>query len=135
MNELDNLTIEAANIDASIQPEQLNTESVQPEQPVAAMSVEEEAGKIIEAVAFVTNKFFPDLQYSDETKSKAGNVLAPVMVKYGFNDTLFAKWGVEFEAGMFFGGLIYASYLTVKASKEEQPEQPVKRWYSKFFKQ
>lgn len=97
------------------------------------MTPQEEAGKLVDLVTWAVEKIFPALGYKEETKQEAAKKLAPLMVKYNLSSELLNKWGAEFEAGMFFGGLAYASYLAVKASKQPPEEQPKKSWWNKFF--
>lgn len=106
----------------------------EPTEPL--MSAEEEAAQVVGLAAFAAEKIWPVLQYQEEVKTEAAKKLAPLMKKYKLGDSIFAKYGAEVEAGMFFGGLIYASVLAVRASKqppEPVEEPPKKHWWNKFF--
>lgn len=83
--------------------------------------------KCVDMAAGLVNKFFPCLQYGPETRAEGAAVLAPLFLKYGAGDSwLFAyieKWKEEIAAGMFFGGLIAASYQIVKAENAEKDKE------------
>ena len=134
---------EAAAADNAAQPtpnpETLDTTTGEPIPPsgepaAPLMTPEEEAGKLIDLIAWGLEKFYPVLQYQSETKLEAAKKLAPVLAKYNVTNTILAKWGVEIEAGFFFGGLAYGSYLAVKASRQPPEEQPKKSWWQKLFR-
>lgn len=136
-NELDALAGEAAYVDAAAQPQALPSpdaaQSV--EQPAAPrLSHIEEAGKIVDLIAWAVEKIFPVLGYREETKKEAAAKLAPLMEKYNITDTVLGKWGAEIEAGMFFGGLVYASIQAVKTAKETAKEPEKDSWFAKFFR-
>lgn len=139
---LDHFVTQAAAVDkaAEVAPNTASEGAASPEGGEAAqapsmplLSPQEEAVKLVELVAWGVEKIFPVLGYKEETKAEAAKKLAPLMVKYNLSSELLNKWGAEFEAGMFFGGLAYASYLAVKASKQPPEEQPKKSWWRKFF--
>lgn len=139
---LDHFVAEAAAVDAgaNVAPNASSDGAASPEASEAQkaasipfLSPQEEAGKLVDLVAWAVEKIFPALSYKEETKQEAAKKLAPLMVKYNLSSELLNKWGAEFEAGMFFGGLAYASYLAVKASKQPPEEQPKKSWWRKFF--
>lgn len=137
--ELMALASDAAAADAATQPkpEPMAEEAADQEtgavhaEPV--MSAEDEAAKLVDVIAWAVEKIFPVLGYKPETKVEAAQKLAPLLVKYNVRDTVIAKWGAEFEAGMFFAGLGYASYLAVKASKQPQEPEAKPSWWRKFF--
>lgn len=139
---LEHFVAQAAAVDeaAKVAPNTSSEGAASPEANEAAQSAaipfltpQEEAGKLVDLVTWGIEKIFPVLGYKEETKQEAAKKLAPLMVKYNLSSELLNKWGAEFEAGMFFGGLAYASYLAVKASKQPPEEQPKKSWWRKFF--
>ncbi len=140
--ELKALEAEAVAVDAATQPQPVpeagETDEPTPEaQPVPTMTPEEEASQIVGLMAFAIEKLFPVLGYTEETKKEGAKRIAPLLVKYNLQNTLFGKWGAEIEAGMFFGGLIVASVQAVRAAKAaeaEQVEQSKTAWFAKFFK-
>lgn len=106
----------------------------QPGAPAApVMSPEDEAEKIVGLIAWAVEKVFPMLGYTDETKKEGAKKLAPLLVKYDVANTIFAKWGAEFEAGAFFAGVAYASYMAVKNVPKEQRESSGAGWWRKLF--
>lgn len=139
---LEQFVAQAAAVDeaANVAPNAANegntsqgTNEAQKTASIPLLTPQEEAGKLVELVAWGVERIFPALGYKEETKQEAAKKLAPLMVKYNLSSELLNKWGAEFEAGMFFGGLAYASYLAVKASKQPPEEQPKKSWWRKFF--
>jgi hypothetical protein len=85
--------------------------------PEAKEAAEAEAGALLDMLAWGIETLFPMLGYSPETKKEGAKKLAPLLLKYNINGTLFARWGAEIEAGMFFGGVAVKSYQTVKAAR------------------
>lgn len=85
------------------------------------------SAKCVDMAAGAVSAIFPCLQYGPETRAQGTEVLAPLFLKYGAGDSwLFAyveKWKEEIAAGMFFGGLIVASYKIVKADKAEKAKE------------
>lgn len=134
-DELNALAGEVAAVDLATQPQELpSPEAAQPEPEAASvplMTPEQEAEKFIDLVAWAVEKIWPCLGYKPETKKEAAQKLAPLLVKYNVVDTFFAKWGAEVEAGMFFAGVGYASYLAVKNAPAEPVEK--KPWHKKIF--
>ncbi len=101
-----------------------------------AVAEEGEARELVELAAMGVSAMWPVLGYTEETKAKGAQVLAPVFKKYGFKETVLGKYRVEIEAGIFFGGLIIGSIQAVRASKKaeiEKVEMSKKSWFAKFF--
>lgn len=89
------------------------------------IAAEREAAALLEATAWGVSQLFPELAYRAETKAEGAKKLAPLLLKYDVAGTLFARWGAEIEAGMFFGGVIFASVKAVKAARaKEKAEEP-----------
>ncbi len=104
------------------------------EQPtIPLLTTKEEAGKLVDLVAWGMSKMFPVLEYTDATKTEAAAKLAPLLQKYNLSSELLNKWGAEFEAGLFFGGLAVASYHAIKQAKQPVEVPPKKSWWNKFF--
>lgn len=112
-------------------------EVVEAEQATPPTVAEEgEARELVELAAMGVSAMWPVLGYTEETKAKGAQVLAPVFKKYGFRETVLGKYRVEIEAGVFFGGLIIGSIQAVRASKKaalEEVEMSKKSWFAKFF--
>lgn len=143
MEELDMLAGEAAAADNAAQPipdpatiDATTGDAIPPEDEPAAplLTPEEEASKLVELLAWGLKLLFPVLDYQEQTKAEAAKRLAPLLQKYNVSNTLMAKWGIEIEAGLFFGGLAYGSYLEVKASKQPEADTAKKSWWAKIFK-
>lgn len=137
-DELNALAGEAAAVDmatAEIQhaaPDEVKPEDAAPVAPL--MSPEQEAERIVDLIAWAVKKIWPVLGYKPETKKEAAQKLAPLLVKYHVADTLFAKWGAEVEAGMFFFGVGYASYMAVKDASKEPPSVADESWWRAIFR-
>lgn len=133
--DLNALAAEVHAVDLATQPQPIP----QPEQPgspnepegVPLMSPLEEAEKLIDMVALVVGTLWPVLGYKPETKKEAAQKLAPLLEKWDVKNTILAKWGAEFEAGVFFAGVAYASYRAV--IDQPQPEGEPVPWYKRLF--
>jgi len=137
-DELNALAAEAAAVDAATQPVELAApEAVQAEPEPAAPVLDPmvEANEIINLIAWGVEQLFPMLGYKEETKAEGAKRLAPLLVKYNLRDTLMGQWGAEIQAGMFFGGVLFASVQVVRAAKDEALQAEHKKsWFAKFFK-
>jgi hypothetical protein len=58
--------------------------------------------------------------YTQEIQEEGALKLVPLMVKYDLKSEFLAKWEAELEAGMFFGGMIFAGYKMVQMDKAAQ---------------
>lgn len=104
------------------------------EQPsIPLLTPKEEAGKLVDLIAWGMGKIFPAIEYTEETKAEAAAKLAPLLQKYNLSSELLNKWGAECEAGLFFGGLAVASYQAIKQAKQPAEVPPKKSWWNKFF--
>lgn len=129
-------TAEAAAVDtaANVAPEGAQAAHEAVEQPsIPLLTPKEEAGKLVDLVAWGMSKLFPVIEYTEETKTEAAAKLAPLLQKYNLSSELLNKWGAEFEAGLFFGGLAVASYQAIKQAKQPAEVPPKKSWWNKFF--
>jgi len=132
VDELKQFEQAAIEADAGLEGPQQQQQEPAPE-PDPVQNPEEEARQILGLLAFGIQKIWPVLEYREETISEGSKRLAPLIVKYNLKDTIFGKWGAEIEAGMFFGGLAYASYMAVKDAQSEQKES-APAWWKRPFK-
>jgi hypothetical protein len=79
---------------------------------------EREAAALIGMLAAGVESLWPVLSFKPETRATGAKKLAPLLVKYNLGGTLFARWDAEISAGLFFGGVVYASYKAVNAEPE-----------------
>ena len=105
-----------------------NNEQAQPGQPAAetekpALDSQGLAVALVVGVSQLATVVYPCLSYDIQTKEKAVEVLVPVLDKYNLNSPLLDRWKEEIAAGMFFGGLIFQSYMQVQAWKAEQAKK------------
>lgn len=105
----------------------------------AASAAEDEAGqaaalavaeKGVNLVADLVEFKYDCLKYGPETRAEGAAKIAPLLVKYGLGGGILAeyleRWKEEIAAGMFFGGVIFASYQAVKEARKEQAKEPEK---------
>lgn len=138
---LDQFAGEAAAADAAAAPEQFDIpgeEGAGAEAgpaPEPMMTPEEEAERLIELTAWGIGKIWPVLEYTPEVKAEGARKLAPVLRKYpsAIGDFV-ARWGVEIEAGVFFGGVVYGSIIAVKNAPKEEAKQERGGWWRRFFR-
>jgi len=109
-------------------------EAEQPEQAAPSLTPEEDARQIVDLIAWGVEQIFPVLGYKEETKAEGAKRLAPLMVKYNLQQTLMGQFGAEIQAGLFFGGVVFASVQVVKKRSEEEQAEHKKSWFAKFFK-
>lgn len=97
-----------------------------------ALAVSEKA---VNFIADLAEYRYDCLKYGQEVRKEGAEKIAPLLVKYGLSGGILAeyleRWKEEIAAGMFFGGVIFASYQAVKADKaakaaaiEPQPAGP-----------
>lgn len=144
MEELKALANEAAAVDAAATAAEIPPqpdEAAQPGQPdageqaqgTAELTPEQEAVILVNSAAWAAGVIWPVLKYAPETKQEAVNRLVPLLNKYNLSSEWLRRWGVEIEAGLFFGGVIAGSYMAVQAAKQAEPEAESVPWYKRIF--
>lgn len=139
MDDLEQFAAEAAQVDqtAGVSPEQPAAgagEAATPEQEAVLITPEEEAAQLLGMLAFALKSFWPVLEYREETINEGAKRLAPLLVKYDMRSELLGRWGAEIEAGMFFGGVAYASYLAVINTPKQEAKPEGVAWWKRPFK-
>lgn len=56
--------------------------------------------------------------YTPEIQEQGALKLVPLMQKYNMQSEFLERWQVELEAGMFFGGMVFAGYKLVQMDAE-----------------
>lgn len=117
-----------ANLDAAI------NEPILENQPSAENEAQTESENLspdilatmaVMGAAELTTSIYPFLQYDETVKAKAIAKITPLLEKYNVSSPLLNKWKLELEAGLFFGGVIFASYVQVQQFKASQAAKPV----------
>lgn len=83
------------------------------------------ASMVVNGAAELTRQFYPFLTYDENVRAQAIAKITPLLEKYNISMPLLDKWKVELEAGIFFGGVIFGSYVQVQQYKKEQAEKTV----------
>lgn len=76
------------------------------------------SAQAVNFAADVVEASFECLRYGPETRQKGAEKIAPLLIKYGISGGILGefldRWKEEIAAGMFFGGVIWASVKAVK---------------------
>ena len=76
------------------------------------------SAQAVNFVADVAEARFECLRYGPETRQQGAEKIAPLLIKYGISGGVLGefleRWKEEIAAGMFFGGVIWASVKAVK---------------------
>lgn len=117
-----------ANLDAAID------EPILESQPSAEGEAQSESENLspdilatmaVMGAAELTTSIYPFLHYDETLKAKAIAKITPLLEKYNVSSPLLNKWKLEIEAGLFFGGVIFASYVQVQQFKALQAAKTV----------
>ena len=82
------------------------------------------AGLVVDALAGLVSKRWPETAYTAEEKTAAASVIAPLFIKYGITPAWLERWREEMAAGLVIGGLAYAGYSRVRAARTSPPPSP-----------
>jgi hypothetical protein len=114
----------AEDLEPKTQEEQDQEEQAAQSEANQQMSNQMLAFGIVSLLAKGASMRWECLQYPKELQMQGAEVLAPVLEKYSAADSflgkIMANYPEECRAGVFFGGVIYTSYVKVQEYKKAQ---------------
>lgn len=85
------------------------------------------AAMAVNFTASTAESIWPCLSYDESLRAAAVEKLMPVLSKYGMEMPEWLKpYKEELEAGLFFGGIIFKSYIDIKAFNKAEAEKEEK---------